>query len=175
VENFQFVIFFFFAAVAVGFALMVVLHKHPVVNAISLVVSFFALAVMYVLLDAPFMAALQVIIYAGAIMVLFLFVIMLLNLQHEEERGSRPIQRFLGYFGGAAFGLTLAYFVAKAAIVGTGPGGPFPSDVHSIGVRMFEAYIFPFEMVSILLLAAIVGSLLMTQREKRAVAEGDAQ
>lgn len=171
----QLIIFFFFAVVAVAFALMVVVHKHPVVNAISLVVCFFALAVMYVLLDAPFMAALQVIVYAGAIMVLFLFVIMLLNLQHEEEQGSRPIQRFLGYFGGAAFGLTLAYYLAKGAVVTLAPGAPFQSDVHSIGIRMFEAYIFPFEMVSILLLAAIVGSLLLTQREPRAAGEGDAQ
>ncbi|HEY0788507.1 MAG TPA: NADH-quinone oxidoreductase subunit J [Thermoanaerobaculia bacterium] len=171
----QLIVFFFFAVVAVACALMVVVHKHPVVNAISLVVSFFALAVMYVLLDAPFMAALQVIVYAGAIMVLFVFVIMLLNLQHEEEPGSRPIQRFLGYFAGAAFGLTLAYYLVKAKVVGMAPATPFPSDVHSIGIRMFEAYIFPFEMVSILLLAAIVGALLMTQREKRIVGEGDAQ
>ena len=171
----QLIVFFFFAVVAVAFALMVVVHKHPVVNAISLVVCFFALAVMYVLLDAPFMAALQVIVYAGAIMVLFLFVIMLLNLQHEEEPTTRPIQRFLGFFGGAAFGLTLAYYLVKAAVVGMAPGAPFPSDVHSIGIRMFEAYIFPFEMVSILLLAAIVGSLLLTQREKRVTDAGDAR
>ncbi len=171
----QLIVFFFFAVVAVAFALMVVLHKHPVVNAISLVVCFFALAVMYVLLDAAFMAALQVIVYAGAIMVLFVFVIMLLNLQHEEEPTSRPIQRFLGYFAGAAFGLTLVYYIVKAKLVGMGPGTPFPSDVHSIGMRMFEAYIFPFELASILLLAAIVGALLLTQREKRGVGEGGAQ
>jgi NADH-quinone oxidoreductase subunit J len=173
VYTFQLIVFFFFAVVAVAFALMVVLHKHPVVNAISLVVSFFALAVMYVLLDAPFMAALQVIVYAGAIMVLFLFVIMLLNLQHEEEPMTRPIQRFLGFFGAAAFGITVAYYLVKAALVNMAPGVPFESDVRSIGIRMFEAYVFPFEMVSILLLAAIVGSLLLTQREKRAVGEGE--
>src|SRR5436305_702882 len=94
---FEYVIFFFFAAVAVVFALVVVLHRNPVVGALSLVVSFFSLAVMYVLLDAPFLAALQVIVYAGAIMVLFLFVIMLLNLQHMSEPATRPIQQFLGY------------------------------------------------------------------------------
>src|SRR6476619_5031611 len=95
----EFVIFFFFAAVAVIFALVVILHRNPVVGALSLVASFFALAVMYVLLDVPFLAALQVIVYAGAIMVLFLFVIMLLNLQHQHEPATRPVQQFLGFAG----------------------------------------------------------------------------
>ena len=88
-------IFFFFAAIAVIFALVVILHRNTVVGALSLVASFFALAVMYVLLDAPFLAALQVIVYAGAIMVLFLFVIMLLNLSHMREEPTRPVQQFL--------------------------------------------------------------------------------
>ena len=97
-------VFFFFAAVAVIFAIVVIAHRNPVVGALSLVASFFALAVMYVLLDAPFLAALQVIVYAGAIMVLFLFVIMLLNLQKQREEPTRPIQQFLGYTGSAGFG-----------------------------------------------------------------------
>lgn len=164
---FELVMFFFFAVVAVAFALMVVLHRNPVVGAIALVVCFFSLAVMYVLLDAPFMAALQVIIYAGAIMVLFLFVIMLLNLQQEIEPIQRPIQRFLGYFGGSAFGLTIVWYLLKATAVSSSTGAPFLSDARTIGFRLFEAYIFPFEMVSILLLAAIVGSLLLTQRDLR--------
>src|SRR5688572_31264648 len=109
----EFVIFFFFAAVAVVFALVVVLHRNPVVGALSLVASFFALAVMYVLLEAPFLAALQVIVYAGAIMVLFLFVIMLLNLQHAPEPRTRPIQQFLGYTTSAAFLIGLIYFILK--------------------------------------------------------------
>src|SRR5437763_14859740 len=103
----SFIIFFFVAAIAVIFAAMVVLHRNPVVGALSLVASFFALAVMYVLLEAPFLAALQVIVYAGAIMVLFLFVIMLLHLQHQEEPRTRPVQQFLGYAGSAFFGLAL--------------------------------------------------------------------
>jgi NADH-quinone oxidoreductase subunit J len=160
----EFAIFFFFATVAVIFALVVVLHKNAVVGALSLVASFFALAVMYVLLEAPFMAALQVIVYAGAIMVLFLFVIMLLNLQHFGEPHTRPIQQFLGYTSSAFFGIGLVYFIGKYAAFAALPAGPFRADVHSIGVRLFEAYIFPFEMVSILLLAAIVGALVLSGR-----------
>jgi len=161
---FEFAIFFFFAAVAVIFALVVVLHRNPVVGALALVASFFALAVMYVLLEAPFLAALQVIVYAGAIMVLFLFVIMLLNLQHQHEEPTRPVQQFLGYSGSAAFVIGLVYYIVKFGVFAMRPEGPFNSDAMHIGIQLFQAYIFPFEMVSILLLAAIVGALLLSQR-----------
>jgi NADH-quinone oxidoreductase subunit J len=160
----ELVVFFFFAAAAVLFALVVILHRNPVIGALSLVVSFFSLSVIYVLLDAPFLAALQVIVYAGAIMVLFLFVIMLLNLQHMSEPATRPVQQFLGYTFSAAFGIGLVYYLIKYAIFGTLPAGPFVSDARSIGVALFESYVFPFEMVSILLLAAIVGALLLSAR-----------
>jgi NADH-quinone oxidoreductase subunit J len=160
----EFIIFFFFAAVAVIFALVVVLHRNAVVGALSLVASFFALAVMYVLLDAPFLAALQIIVYAGAIMVLFLFVIMLLNLSHMSEAPARPIQQFLGFTGTAAFAISLVYYLAKYAVFQVLPPGPFLSDARSIGIALFESYIFPFEMVSILLLAAIVGALFLSNR-----------
>ncbi|HEY8181076.1 MAG TPA: NADH-quinone oxidoreductase subunit J [Thermoanaerobaculia bacterium] len=156
-------VFFFFAAIAVIFALVVILHRNPVVGALSLVASFFALAVMYVLLEAPFLAALQVIVYAGAIMVLFLFVIMLLNLQKQPEEPTRPIQQFLGYVGSAAFGIGLVYYLSKYAVMEL-PSGPFLADARAIGVKLFEVYIFPFEAVSILLLAAIVGALVLSGR-----------
>jgi NADH-quinone oxidoreductase subunit J len=160
----EFAIFFLFAAIAVIFALVVVLHRNPVVGALSLVASFFALAVMYVLLEAPFLAALQVIVYAGAIMVLFLFVIMLLNLQHAAEPTTRPVQQFLGYTSCAAFGIGLVYYVLKYSVFISLPDGPFRADTRTIGIRMFEAYVFPFEMVSILLLAAIVGALFLSNK-----------
>jgi NADH-quinone oxidoreductase subunit J len=167
----EFAIFFFFAAVAVIFALVVVLHRNPVVGALSLVASFFALAVMYVLLEAPFLAALQVIVYAGAIMVLFLFVIMLLNLQHTQEPPTRPVQQFLGYTSVAFFGVGLVYFLVKYSVLQL-PTGPFRADTRAIGIALFQSYIFPFEAVSILLLAAIVGALVMSNR---AVAKPEAQ
>jgi NADH-quinone oxidoreductase subunit J len=159
----EFAIFFLFAAIAVIFALVVVLHRNPVVGALSLVASFFALAVMYVLLEAPFLAALQVIVYAGAIMVLFLFVIMLLNLSHAPEPSTRPVQQFLGYTTSAAFGIGLIYYIIKYT-VSSRMDGAFQADARTIGIRMFEAYVFPFEMVSILLLAAIVGALYLSGR-----------
>jgi NADH-quinone oxidoreductase subunit J len=165
----ELIVFFFFAAIAVAFALIVVLHRNPVVGALSLVVSFFALAVMYVLLEAPFMAALQVIVYAGAIMVLFLFVIMLLNLQHQHEEPTRPIQQFLGFTGGAAFAITLVYYISKGAFLATtGASGKYITDAGAIGRALFSTYVFPFEAVSILLIAAIVGALVLSQRSTTA-------
>lgn len=160
---FDLIIFFLFAAIAVIFALVVILHRNPVVGALSLVASFFALAVMYVLLDAPFMAALQVIVYAGAIMVLFVFVIMLLNLQHQKEERTRPIQQFLGFASSAAFAIALVYYLIKFSVV-RATTAPIVTDVRAIGRSLFESYILPFEMVSILLLAAIVGALILSQR-----------
>jgi NADH-quinone oxidoreductase subunit J len=171
----ELIIFFVFATIAVVFALVVVLHRNPVVGALSLVASFFALAVMYVLLEAPFLAALQVIVYAGAIMVLFLFVIMLLNLQHVAEPNTRPVQQFLGYTSCAALGLGLIYYLLKYGIFESMPPAVFRADARAIGVAMFERYVFPFEMVSILLLAAIVGALLLSARTstRSAVAEAN--
>jgi NADH-quinone oxidoreductase subunit J len=160
---FEMIIFGIFALIAVVASIVVVTHRNPVVSALSLVGAFFALAVMYVLLDAPFLAALQVIVYAGAIMVLFLFVIMLLNLQGTKEEKTRPIQQFLGYTGSAAFALTLAFYLSKAAVVTALPRF-FPSDVRSLGFTLFDRYVLPFEFVSILLLAAIVGALVLSQR-----------
>jgi NADH-quinone oxidoreductase subunit J len=159
----EFIVFFTFAAIAVIFAIVVILHRNPVVSVLSLVASFFSLAVMYVLLEAPFLAVLQVIVYAGAIMVLFLFVIMLLNLQHREEPATRPIQQFLGYTGSAVFGIALVYYIAKYTVL-TLPGTPFLSDARRIGISLFEGYVLPFEAVSILLLAAIVGALVLSGR-----------
>lgn len=170
VRNLEMIVFFVFAIMAVAFALVVILHRNPVVGALALVAAFFALAVMYVLLEAPFLAALQVIVYAGAIMVLFLFVIMLLNLQHEAEPSGRPVQKFLGWFTSLGFGFTLIFYLLKATVIGALPG-PFKSDARVIGYRMFESYIFPFEMVSILLLAAIVGAIVLSQKGRRTGAE----
>lgn len=161
---FEYLIFFFFAAVAIIFAMVVILHRNPVVSALSLVVTFFSLAVMYVLLDAPFMAALQVLIYAGAIMVLFLFVIMLLNLTRTPEPRTRPIQQFFAWVGGAWFGFVLVYYLVKAAVIRTGFEVAFNASPRNVGYELFEAYLLPFEMVSILLLAAIVGAIVLTQR-----------
>ncbi|HVT02159.1 MAG TPA: NADH-quinone oxidoreductase subunit J [Thermoanaerobaculia bacterium] len=170
---FELSIFFVFAATAIVFALVVILHRNPVVSALALVACFFSLAVMYILLEAPFLAALQVIVYTGAIMVLFLFVIMLLNLQHQHEALTRPVQQFLGWMAGATFCLSLIFYLLQAAAP-VMVSGAYDTSARAIGFKLFESYILPFEAVSILLLAAIVGALVLSARGSTTV-KGDTE
>jgi len=158
------------AVVALLFAAVMVLHRHPAKSVLSLVVSFFALAACYVLLTAPFIAAIQVIVYAGAILVLFLFVIMLLNVQQEEHRGDpHPIQRVLSgaallLFGAMLFGLLRSH--GGAGLPSDSSPIPDPDDLAAIARLLFSDYLLPFEALSVLLLAALVGAFVLARREK---------
>jgi NADH-quinone oxidoreductase subunit J len=159
------------AVVAILFAALMVLSRHPVKSVLALVVSFFFLAVAYVLLAAPFIAAVQVIVYAGAILVLFLFVLMLLNVPEEErETESRPIQRVLG---GAAILLFTILLVALLSSRGLPKGAPAgPSDATSgaiapIAKAVFAEQLLAFEALSVLLLAALVGAYVLVSPERR--------
>lgn len=160
-------LFFLFAALAVGSALAVVAQRNPLYSAISLVGVFISLACLYVMLAAPFIAAVQVIVYAGAIMVLVVFVIMLLNVEQEERRRGRlkflvPMAVVMAavLIAEVAFILVTVqeFRVSPAAIV---------SDVgvtQSIGSQLFTQYLLPFEITSILLLMAIVGAMTLARR-----------
>ncbi len=162
-----FAIFFFFAAIAVIFAAMVVLHRNPVVGALSLVASFFALAVMYVLLEAPFLAALQVIVYAGAIMVLFLFVIMLLNLSDEEaeaRRRGRALFRIGAWIGGGVLAAELAAVFLRVPFPAPAAPPAGYGGAESVATALFVDYALPFELTSILLLIAVIGTVVLAQR-----------
>jgi NADH-quinone oxidoreductase subunit J len=158
------------AAVAILFAGMMVVHRHPVQSVLAIVVSFFALAVGYVLLGAPFIAAIQVIVYAGAILVLFLFVLMLHNLPEEARtRDGRPIQRLL-----AGVGLVLFAFLFLGLLRAHGtkiPAAAAPDlaggEVAPLARLLFSEYLLPFEALSVLLLAALVGAFLLARREAR--------
>jgi len=165
--------FFFFTigAVTLVSAILVITLRNPVHSALSLVLTFFSLAGLYVLLNAQFLAAIQVLVYAGAIMVLFLFVIMLLNLEKEKKtREKHPLQK--------AFGVTIAILllavmgsvVAGGVLYGT-KGIYTDATVSSIGNTkaiaslLFTDWVLPFEITSILLLAAIVGAIVLAKRE----------
>src|SRR5207244_3229099 len=159
-------LFILFAGMAVGCALSMVAHRNPLYSAISLIGVFISLACLYVTLAAPFIAAVQVIVYAGAIMVLVVFVIMLLNVEQEEQpmrlRSLVPI----------ALGLATILFAEAAFIiffVQASPATPTrnTSDIgltSSIGVGLFTTYLLPFEITSILLLMAIVGAMTLARR-----------
>lgn len=160
-------LFILFAGMAVGCAISMVAQRNPLYGAISLVGVFISLACLYVTLAAPFIAAVQVIVYAGAIMVLVVFVIMLLNVEEEERKPVR-LQSLVPI----GVGLAAVLFAETAFIiffVQASPGTPTRnvSDVgltSSIGAGLFTTYLLPFEITSILLLMAIVGAMTLARR-----------
>uniref|UniRef100_A0A831UJJ9 NADH-quinone oxidoreductase subunit J n=1 Tax=Geobacter metallireducens TaxID=28232 RepID=A0A831UJJ9_GEOME len=163
--------FFFMivAAVAVLASILVITCKNPINSALSLILTFFCLATLYVTLDAPFMAAIQVIVYAGAIMVLIVFVIMLLNVRTETGRRSSHSVLF-GSLVGIFTLLQLFYLLNRGSL--TGVKGEITSDVihkvgHTelIGTAMFTDFLLPFEVTSILLLVAIIGAVILTKKK----------
>jgi NADH-quinone oxidoreductase subunit J len=160
-------LFILFAGLAIGCALSMVVQRNPLYSAISLIGVFIALAALYVMLAAPFIAAVQVIVYAGAIMVLVVFVIMLLNVEEEARRRLRL--RFLI----PTAVLLAAVLIAEAAFViyfvqaQPSPHDPSTSEVgltSSIGTGLFTIYLLPFEITSVLLLMAIVGAMTLARR-----------
>lgn len=168
---FSALLFIVLAGLAIGCAIAMVAQRNPLYCAISLIGVLIALAAIYVTLAAPFIAAVQVIVYAGAIMVLVIFVIMLLNVEQEEPRRKRL--RFLvpAAIGMAAILIAETAFIlysVQASGVNSRVKLPGPtSDIgltHSIGVGLFTTYLLPFEITSILLLMAIVGAMSLARQ-----------
>jgi NADH-quinone oxidoreductase subunit J len=154
------------AVFTVLFAAVMVVHRHPVKSVLAVVVSFFGLAVCYVLLSAPFIAAIQVIVYAGAILVLFLFVLMLLNVPEEtRERDPRPVQRFLGGAAILVFAAVLLGLLKSHGAPRAPASGPPSPDIGPLAKMLFSRGLLPFEALSVLLLAALVGAYALAQRE----------
>jgi NADH-quinone oxidoreductase subunit J len=164
------VLFALAAGLAIAFAVAMVVQKTPVRSVLSLVVTFFGIAVLAVMLAAPFIAAIIVIVYAGAILVLFLFVIMLLNLNEEaREKDTRPVQRILGLIaavalGGLLLGVTLRAGKPPVETAAAAARIPAPDEIPTIGRLLFSNYLFAFEAVAVLLLAAAVGALILSKR-----------
>ncbi len=173
------ILFLLLAALAVVAACNVILQRNPIYSAIGLIVTLCALAGLFLTLAAPFIAAIQIVVYAGAIMVLFVFVIMLLNVRAEEAKPDR--QKYLKWLAIPLFFalLTEVFYVIKsvggseislpdlnaadpASVVGT---------TESIGQAMFSSYLLPFEAASVLILMAIVGAMMLARRESQSDAE----
>jgi NADH-quinone oxidoreductase subunit J len=156
--------FVLIAAVAVTAALGLVLKRNPIHGALFLVVNLGSVAVLYLTLGAEFLAAAQVIVYAGAIMVLFVFAIMVL-IPGKEETGPDPRRpwRILALPAGALLFAQLIIVVGAVRRSAT-PAATVPGTVEAIGRLMFTDYLFPFELTSVLLLAAMVGVLLLARR-----------
>lgn len=159
-------VFFPLALLLILSALGVVVSRNPIRSALSLVATLFLLAVTFLLLDAQLVAALQIVVYAGAIMVLFLFVIMLLNLQGEREAGNRAI-RFLMIGSSAAFVLILLQGLILSNFSGPSSDA-LPPGFGSTGLlseQLFTRFILPFEITSLLLLVAMVGAVVIARRK----------
>ena len=164
--------FYLFAGIAVIASLLVIAQRNPIYSVLLLTASFGALSGLYVLLEAYFIAVIQITIYACAIMVLFLFVVMLLNAPHEDtgydERAHHVLGRGPVRFG-AALAVALVVELVWALTTAGGaavdfPRGPAPS-VAAIGRALFNEYSFPFEVTSVLILVAMVGAVVLARRD----------
>jgi NADH-quinone oxidoreductase subunit J len=169
----QAVAFYACAAVAIAAAVLMVVSKNPVAGVMWLVLSFLGLAGLFVTLQSYFIAVVQVLVYAGAIMVLFLFVIMLLNLRRDDISKMRmPKVPFAGVVASILF-LVAVFFVVKASTpfferpIGDYLANPAEAEdsVKAIGLPLFQQWLLPFEITSVLLLAAIVGAVALTKKK----------
>ena len=168
-------LFYAFAAVTVIGSLLVVLQKNPVYSVLSIIAAFFGLAGLYVLLEAPFVAVVQIIIYAGAIMVLFLFVVMLLNVPREDAAEwdrSHPLYRPMAVRIGAVLAVLLAlelgWALSRTAGLSAGVADDRPavSSVAELGKVLFTDYMFAFEVTSILIIASMVGAVVLARKRE---------
>ena len=159
----QIAIFLVLAAVTVAGAVSLILQRHPIHSALSLIVVMVALAGLYLLQGAEFVAAVQIIVYAGAIMVLFIFVIMLLNAGEEERANVSRLARFVGVPLGVVFLAEVAYWIGRAtAHAGSGPVEAVST--RDLSTLLFREYVFPFELTSFLILIALLGALVLARR-----------
>jgi len=161
--------FLLVSLVAIVSAILVVTCRNPINSALSLILTFFCLATYYVMLDAPFMAVTQVIVYAGAIMVLIVFVIMLLNVRAESgKRSSHAV------LAGSAMGVFMLFLTCTFLVKGSLTGATGTMDhaqivkvghVELIGKALFTDFLLPFEITSLLLLAAIIGAVILAKKK----------
>jgi NADH-quinone oxidoreductase subunit J len=173
------VVFWVFAPISVASAIAMLVVRNAIHAALFLVVNFFTIAVMYLLLDAEFLFAVQIVVYAGAIMVLFLFVIMLLGV----DRGVDVRERLLGQRGLAvllAAGFVAELFFALRAGIGFATKAPEgfdavnePGNTQAVAEVLFRDYFFPFEVTSILLIIAAISAMVLAQRKARVVTQAE--
>ncbi|HWR36333.1 MAG TPA: NADH-quinone oxidoreductase subunit J [Clostridia bacterium] len=159
------ILFLIFSAICVGGAISLLAQKHPINSALSLIVVMASLAMLYLLLGAEFVAAVQVIIYAGAIMVLFVFVIMLLNAGAEERHGTSRVALMFGV-PGLLIGLVAVAWVLLRRNVSAGQVmiGALHGSAKDIGRLLFRDFLLPFEVTSVLILIAIMGAVVLARR-----------
>ena len=160
------VLFFYFASVIVATAVLVVALRKPIYSALSLLVMFFHVAGLFVLLDAEFIAAVQIIVYAGAVLVLYLFVVMLLNVR-ADERYHRQLA--IGLIVALAFAVEAVVLLVRSGFGGRSPSSdpaaaPAVGNTEAIGQVLYTTYLFPFEVASLILLTAMIGAIIFSKK-----------
>jgi NADH-quinone oxidoreductase subunit J len=164
--NAETILFFVLAAAAVAGAVNLIAQTHPIHSSLSLIVVMVALAGIYLLLGAELLAAVQIIVYAGAIMVLFVFIIMLLNAGAEERTAISRAATWLGLpFGVILTGLLGWRLWLSHAPLYTGPGVSPARATRELSRLLFTSYVFPFELTSVLILVAILGAVVLAKRD----------
>jgi NADH-quinone oxidoreductase subunit J len=158
------ILFLIFAVICVAGAVNLLVQRHPISSALSLIVVMGSLAVEYLLLGAEFVAAVQVIIYAGAIMVLFVFVIMLLNAGEEERTQGSRIALLIGIPGMLAGSVLMGWVLLEHSGTEAVAAGALPGPPKVIGWLLFHDFLLPFEVTSVLILIAIMGAVVLASR-----------
>lgn len=164
------VFFYIFAIIAVLSALGVIIFKNPVHSAVCLIICLVQVAALYVLLRVPFLAAVQVFIYVGAVMVLFLFAVLVLDIGKERLKEHIHGQRILAVPAVAVFFMIATYLIFKGEL--TAPLGKYSEamlekNTEVLGKLLYTKYVFPFEVVSVLLLVALIGAIALVMKERR--------
>lgn len=161
------ILFWFLSALALGGALMMVFSKNPVYSVLWLIVVFFAISGHYILLNAQFLAIVNIIVYAGAIMVLFLFVIMLMNLNADNEPQKNKWLKIAGVIAGGCLMLVLVSAILRTEGLKeqTLSLGGTTGLIHQLGKTLFTDYVLPFEISSVLFLSAMVGAVVIGKKE----------
>jgi NADH-quinone oxidoreductase subunit J len=173
------VVFWVFAPISVASAIAMLVMRNAVHAALFLIVNFFTIAVMYLLLDAPFLFAVQIIVYAGAIMVLFLFVIMLLGVDRGDDVRERLWgQRWVAVALAVAFVLEVGFAIRAAIGLSTRAPGGFDlvnaeGNTQALAKVLFRDYFFPFEVTSVLLIVAAIAAMVLAQRKARAITQAE--
>ncbi|MCX6293689.1 MAG: NADH-quinone oxidoreductase subunit J [Sphingobacteriales bacterium] len=161
------IIFLLLSVMAVGSALMMITSKNPVNSVLWLIVVFFAISGHYILLNAQFLAIVNIIVYAGAIMVLFLFVVMLMNLNAETEPIKNRRLQLIGVTSGGALMLIIVSAISKIDVeqlvqINAGDSGL----IKVLGMNLFKNYVLPFEISSVLFLSAMIGAVVIGKKEE---------
>ncbi len=165
------IIFYILSAITLGTALLTIISKNPIHSAIYLVISFFSIAGHYLMFNAQFLAVVHIIVYSGAIMVLFLFTIMLMNLNKEDEPHKSSLSKIAAVisFCLLCFVMLAVFIKAQPAITEYDISGQDFQSIKVLGQVLLNEYMLPFEFASVLLLVSMIGAVLLSKKEKATV------